>query len=899
MTKVIERTGEAILSGAALAHTCDDLLVRLSRLQEPLGSGAKALLSPPLAIIAKLLRSTQAVEERTVVQNAFHECSQALSRLGEIQATSNSVDYSSIVQNRIGEQARALTDVMNILSLTLNISSVDAGQTPGSIRAIKEGLDAIARDLMASLDDIMPGALPVPSKGAFELRAREEGSMTYSTVCSGCNLLEHNTSKARLRFACHCPESEGSHDGELQYQALSSTSLIENIYPHQERVWHMIVRKPQTNTLVSLIITAATETGVHNIESLAQSLAVRRMEKVPSGTIGRSKNGEIIYTNELILRLTSLSPPEAFAARLPSKVEIKTCNQDAVLGWKPKRMQMGHYFAAPYDPALVNSRSLKSFDFVPSSEFEVRILEHAEKNSPRDFNIFLHRSSCVVRGAAPRGPLWVTLSQIDIREDMIPGDDWEISFGFNELQDAKNFESHVTAMQDRMQQLYVQGPYASEREIYHQESTTLEKTASKSLEDQPVIVSVISQDPPTSFKDGFRMILKRNGLPSSVCFELTSKTMKLASQGSNYQNQMRIWTYDIDGSNRPVAQQTNWVKLTGRGKGRKQSQAHRLGGPQVLRDGETSSEEWLDKIEELSNAMKEPASDKSRYKAVKVCVIDTGLDPRYGTSRRVNNRVKEFKDFVTPSSSSMQDNTSHGTVSVSIVLSVFEHCELYVARVFKSDDTDEKTEPELMAKAIEWSLEPEIDVDIISISAGFVHHSPRLQDAVRKASGASKLIFAAASNWGNLGPVAYPARHNYYTICVFSVDTHHRPSRFNPERRPNADNFAILGEDFSHPIHPNHRVSGTSAATAAAAGLAAMIIDFSRHGDNVDTIVRAADVSTMAGMIAIFDSMAVRAGEFKCIVPLNLLPTGYRDMSVQRKRKYIRDSLSRAMDQAN
>lgn len=51
-------------------------------------------------------------------------------------------------------------------------------------------------------------------------------------------------------------------------------------------------------------------------------------------------------------------------------------------------MQIGHYFVAPYDPALVNSRSLKSLDFLPSGEFEVRIFEHAESHSERDFNVF-------------------------------------------------------------------------------------------------------------------------------------------------------------------------------------------------------------------------------------------------------------------------------------------------------------------------------------------------------------------------------------------------------------------------------------------------------------------------------------------------------------------------------
>jgi hypothetical protein len=201
-------------------------------------------------------------------------------------------------------------------------------------------------------------------------------------------------------------------------------------------------------------------------------------------------------------------------------------------------------------------------------------------------------------------------------------------------------------------------------------------------------------------------------------------------------------------------------------------------------------------------------------------------------------------------------------------------------------------------EAIELSIAPDIDVDIISISAGFLYHSPRLQEAVQKACGASKLIFAAASNWGNLGPVAFPARHNLYTICIFSTDTHNRASDFNPERRPDAHNFAILGEDFQHPGYSDQRVRGTSTATAAAAGLAALIIDFSRHHDN-QSIVRVADISKMLGMIAIFNSMSERAGEFKCIMPHKLLPTDYNAMESQKRREYIRDSLSRAMDKAN
>ncbi len=46
----------------------------------------------------------------------------------------------------------------------------------------------------------------------------------------------------------------------------------------------------------------------------------------------------------------------------------------------------------------------------------------------------------------------------------------------------------------------------------------------------------------------------------------------------------------------------------------------------------------------------------------------------------------------------MRDNTWHGTMSGNLVLSMYEEAELYVARVFESNDTDEEKEPLLMAK---------------------------------------------------------------------------------------------------------------------------------------------------------------------------------------------------------
>lgn len=76
----------------------------------------------------------------------------------------------------------------------------------------------------------------------------------------------------------------------------------------------------------------------------------------------------------------------------------------------------------------------------------------------------------------------------------------------------------------------------------------------------------------------------------------------------------------------------------------------------------------------------------------KVCVIDTGFHQDDPAGAKII-----FKDFVSPKNSRMQDNTWHGTLSSTIIMSMYDQCDLYVARVFATNDTDESTEPILMA----------------------------------------------------------------------------------------------------------------------------------------------------------------------------------------------------------
>ncbi|KAI1036958.1 hypothetical protein LB505_011939 [Fusarium chuoi] len=136
-------------------------------------------------------------------------------------------------------------------------------------------------------------------------------------------------------------------------------------------------------------------------------------------------------------------------------------------------------------------------------------------------------------------------------------------------------------------------------------------------------------------------------------------------------------------------------------------------------------------------------------------------------------------------------------------------------------------------------------------------------------------------------------------MCIYSTNTGNQSSSFNPEPRADTQNFAILGEGFQHPDQrKNERMSGTSMATAVAAGLAARIVDFSRQRDNKESIFRAQDVGKLPGMLAIFSAMSKPAGSLRYISPLELLPLRH-GVSGEADRQRVREVISQAMERAN
>ena len=77
---------------------------------------------------------------------------------------------------------------------------------------------------------------------------------------------------------------------------------------------------------------------------------------------------------------------------------------------------------------------------------------------------------------------------------------------------------------------------------------------------------------------------------------------------------------------------------------------------------------------------------------MKIAVIDSGLEEHCR-----NDQYITYKNFITEAYPAEPDNPRHGTNSVALIRKVFGRAKLYVAKVFRSDEADDKT-PYYMAE---------------------------------------------------------------------------------------------------------------------------------------------------------------------------------------------------------
>lgn len=172
-----------------------------------------------------------------------------------------------------------------------------------------------------------------------------------------------------------------------------------------------------------------------------------------------------------------------------------------------------------------------------------------------------------------------------------------------------------------------------------------------------------------------------------------------------------------------------------------------------------------------------------------------------------------------------------------------------------------------------------------------------MRRAIKKATSDGVVIFAAASNYGNIRQVTFPARMQD-VICMYCTDGRAKASQsINPAAQTTkSKNFAILGEAVSVSPLIKERLTGTSVATSIAAGLAGRLLDFSRQQDCQARIRCLENLATVEGISAVFSHMAKGAEDnrYNCVVPGRLM----QHLDEHEERAAIRERICERLSTA-
>lgn len=147
------------------------------------------------------------------------------------------------------------------------------------------------------------------------------------------------------------------------------------------------------------------------------------------------------------------------------------------------------------------------------------------------------------------------------------------------------------------------------------------------------------------------------------------------------------------------------------------------------------------------------------------------------------------------------------------------------------------------------------------MSFGFDGENKLIEEALDKATGAGKLLFAAASNNGGISGRARPARHQG-VICIHASDGNGNKGGMNPSPCTSEHNFSTLGVAVPSKWKKKEVwKTGTSFATPIAAGFAANVLQFALDECNGVTENSKKKLFRKKGMEAIFREMTeVRDG---------------------------------------
>lgn len=297
---------------------------------------------------------------------------------------------------------------------------------------------------------------------------------------------------------------------------------------------------------------------------------------------------------------------------------------------------------------------------------------------------------------------------------------------------------------------------------------------------------------------------------------------------------------------------------------------------------------------------------KKKYdRPVKVAVLDTGLDVNHRNFKnpRVSHfaggkpvwsseqepsqydRIKACQDFTGTGpitrKDGMIDLDGHGTQVAELILRLAPRSELCIARICEGEinrgtptpsaptgNPVKKPRPDIVARAIDWAREQE--VDIINMSFGFHDSHKDVKAALNRAVRDSKiLVFAAMSNDGNNSQhAAWPARDPNLAIGVHSCDKWGRKtSGFTPRYVHGSHNFMFVGEEvitqWPESKGGGFRLDeGTSFAAPAVTAMAALILAFAwqhmcrKERDDAETRIELKELRELDGMEKVLERIS-------------------------------------------
>jgi major intracellular serine protease len=218
----------------------------------------------------------------------------------------------------------------------------------------------------------------------------------------------------------------------------------------------------------------------------------------------------------------------------------------------------------------------------------------------------------------------------------------------------------------------------------------------------------------------------------------------------------------------------------------------------------------------------------SQGEGVTIAIIDTGCDLSHPD---LKENLLPGRNFISPNKDPEDDN-QHGTHVAGIVcamnndigmVGVAPKCKVIPVKVL---DKDGGGDLDKVAEGIRWAVDQ--NANILVMSLGSPNRVQEVRKAIQYASSKCVPVFVAAGNAGFSKEVFYPAAYPE-TIAIGSIDENFDRSKFSCTGK-NLD-FMAPGNKITSTV-PRHwyaTLSGTSMACPFAAGVAALMLSFSKY----------------------------------------------------------------------